>query len=308
MLRSHSNSLARLWSYACALLLAATGCEDAGSPPAASLDSSAQLDALGNDTGDADVADAGAAELPDVEQGPASVCKPGETLNLAAWAKLHPACKGNTACKKMPCINCATFCDLCDGPYCVSETVDDSCMARTLHLQGWGAEPLIALPLATTLVQLETPEWSSADKLTLKAAPPLPEEVKWQPKGGPVQSEPLVAPVQVVGDFALFHGVSEARNGCTGMTYTSQVGPKVIAAQLLNGQLVADFFLESSADNDVKVAWLRVYQDAAGLRAVQWIQPNPKSPNKTDVRHAFPLEVAVPLLIDGSPFDWAAQL
>ncbi len=238
-----------------------------------------------------------------------SVCKPGSTL-LWHEAAYDAKCAGNLGCTTKICVACETSCTKCDGPYCVEVTNDDSCLVGWPQIQSWAPEPAVALPLVATEAQLATVKYSYSNLLILESPPNSPTQMQWQPPGGAVQQADLQLPVKVLADLGLVFGKGSAVNFCTGDKKESSVGPGVFPVVETEPKPTLEIWLSPGLGWAVQVAWLRVYEDAAGQRSVQWLQlaGSLGGATTTAVTYPFPLSAATPIVLNGKPFDWPAAV
>lgn len=216
-------------------------------------------------------------------------------------------CVGNVGCKELTCEACATSCVRCDGPYCVATVSDDSCMTGPPWLQPWAGEPVAGVPVDTTQVLLTAQVSFQGLTVALDQPPPLPTEAKWQAAG--VQSQILQPPVTVVDDRVLVYGTWSLHNFCTGETLSGTTGPLLHDIGDRDGDLNPGLGSLHHGDH-LRVAWLRVYQDATGERFVQWLQVphSAPAPQVALVSYPLPLAVATPVQTASGPFDYAKVL
>ncbi len=318
----------RVAACACLALLAVAGCGGAGDDSDVAGADADVLEVVAELTGgdvaveaavetapDTDVSGAEAVdEAADDAEAWVASCPAGSYYPGAHEAAYDGACAGNVGCKHLTCQACATSCELCDGPRCIAVVTDDSCMVGPAYAAGWAAEPSGGVPSTTSGAVLAM----AFGTVVLQAPGEVPVEARWIDAAGAQQSRALAAPVEVVGDRLLVAGSWSMHNYCTGQDIGDTLAPALLTpAPDGQGQPAASWPAGSSDPWVYQVAWIRVYRDADGLRAFQWIEPAQSvSFNSsglvpvvaTTVTAPLPADVAKPLGVAWGNFDWAAAL
>ena len=243
-----------------------------------------------------------------------AACPAGSYYPGVHEADYDGACAGNVGCKKMTCEACTSSCVLCDGPRCMGVVADDSCMSAPAHAGGWAGEPVGGVPSTTSGAVLAM----ALNAVALQAPGSVPSEARWVDADGVEQSRKLASPVAVIGDRVLVAGAWSLHNYCTGQTIGDTLAPELIETTADGqGRPSASWSGEASDPWAFRVAWIRVYQDADGLRVFQWIEPAASvaaTPSgqvlevATTVTGPLPADVAKPLGVEWGNFDWAAAL
>jgi hypothetical protein len=154
--------------------------------------------------------------------------------------------------------------------------------------------------------------------VSLSVPDELPSTAWWAEVGNGWHSAALALPVTIVDERILVAGTWEERNWCTG-----QIRDGVLEATLLDvatmevGRSAAILPFSGGVPWHGLLAWIRVYEDADGLRAFQWFEPEgyvPFGPNLPMLDMAalatepLPEDMALPLGPQWAEFDWVAAL